>query len=305
MSVEHLSLPPGHLPPPPAYARPKLLGTYSHLPDRRIVPGDASMAYYRPAPLGADLTYGAKERIDRDESVEEHLDGLVESFRRIGRERPGGVVTWRGMLTRFMTAPFETEGWAMDAVALNGSVYLELYDPPEERAKRKPGLCRATWAMPTRHTRRILRATRRWTGPRAGREQSTRMCSGATDSSIVESSIGEIPVTIGGEVDCVDGTPNPGLSKCVELKTNKVINDERGDNIFHKKLLKHWAQSFLLGIPDRRGHPVLSAQLPDPAYSGYSRRTETGLASRAGAAFLVRCARDGDAEHTAERPAPA
>lgn len=25
------------------------------------------------------------------------------------------------------------------------------------------------------------------------------------DSSIVESSIGEIPVTIGGEVDCVDG----------------------------------------------------------------------------------------------------
>lgn len=100
MSVEHLSLPPGHLPPPPAYARPKLLGTYSHLPDRRIVPGDASMAYYRPAPLGADLTYGVKERIDRDESVEEHLDGLVESFRRIGRERPGGVVTWRGMLTR-------------------------------------------------------------------------------------------------------------------------------------------------------------------------------------------------------------
>lgn len=102
MSVEHLALPPGHLPPPPSYARPKLLGTYSHLPDRRIVPGDASMAYYRPAPVGADLTYGANERIDRDECVEEHLDGLVESIQRIGREKPGGVVTWRGMLTRYV-----------------------------------------------------------------------------------------------------------------------------------------------------------------------------------------------------------
>lgn len=56
------------------------------------------------------------------------------------------------------------------------------------------------------------------------------------------------------------GTPNPGLNKCVELKTNKVINDERGDNIFHKKLLKHWAQSFLLGIPV--SSPQLSTNLP-------------------------------------------
>lgn len=36
-----------------------------------------------------------------------------------------------------MTAPFEErEGWGMTAVALDGSIYLELYDPPEARAKR-------------------------------------------------------------------------------------------------------------------------------------------------------------------------
>lgn len=45
------------------------------------------------------------------------------------------------------------------------------------------------------------------------------------------------------------GAPNPGLEACVELKTNKVIDSERADGVFHKKLLKHWAQSYLLGIP--------------------------------------------------------
>jgi len=36
-----------------------------------------------------------------------------------------------------MTAPFEDrEGWEMTAVPLDGSVYVELYDPPEAKAKR-------------------------------------------------------------------------------------------------------------------------------------------------------------------------
>jgi RAT1-interacting protein len=38
---------------------------------------------------------------------------------------------------RIMTAPFEDrEGWEMTAMALDGSVYLELHDPPEQAATR-------------------------------------------------------------------------------------------------------------------------------------------------------------------------
>jgi hypothetical protein len=38
---------------------------------------------------------------------------------------------------RIMTAPFEErEGWEMTAIPLDGSVYIELNDPPELRAKR-------------------------------------------------------------------------------------------------------------------------------------------------------------------------
>lgn len=68
----------------------------------------------------------------------------------------------------------------------------------------------------------------------------------------MRSAIGDVPLYIGGEVDCVrapPGEPNPGLEGTIELKTNKVIDSEKADWIFHKKLLKHWAQSFLLGVP--------------------------------------------------------
>jgi RAT1-interacting protein len=36
-----------------------------------------------------------------------------------------------------MTAPFEDrEGWEMTAIPLDGSIYLEQYEPPEVKAKR-------------------------------------------------------------------------------------------------------------------------------------------------------------------------
>lgn len=102
MQISTLPLPPRNLPPPPPYRRPTLVTTYSHLPDRTLVPGDASMAYFRPggARLGSDLAYGFDKRIERDEGLEEHLDGMCEMLRRVGGERRGGVVSWRGMMTR-------------------------------------------------------------------------------------------------------------------------------------------------------------------------------------------------------------
>lgn len=67
------------------------------------------MAYYRQAPLGVDLNYGFDRRMERDENVDEHLDGLCEALTELGKEgvkgeRKGGVITWRGMITRSVRA---------------------------------------------------------------------------------------------------------------------------------------------------------------------------------------------------------
>jgi RAT1-interacting protein len=87
---------------------------------------------------------------------------------------------------------------------------------------------------------------------------------------VVKSGIEDVRLIMGGEVDCVEGEnhlsdrlDNKSMTGvkhtigewtgstecCVELKTNMVIRNERQQTNFERKLMKHWAQSYLLGIP--------------------------------------------------------
>ncbi|WWC63877.1 uncharacterized protein I303_106482 [Kwoniella dejecticola CBS 10117] len=258
-----LPLPPLSLrTPPPPYRRPTIISTYSHQPDRSIRHDDSSMAYYRPAPIGCDLNHGFDRRTERNESVDEHLDGLCDALRKVEEEsgkgeRKGGIITWRGMITRIMTAPYEDrEGWEMTAIALDGSVYVELHDPPDVRAKRRKQ--QSTWAWQTYMGYSFESFSTQFLVPEQENEDWPTGWGGDVNTNVqwcnvVRSAIGDIPLCLGGEVDCVraePGTPHPGLEKCVELKTNRVIENEKQEFIFHKKLLKHWAQSWLLGIPE-------------------------------------------------------
>lgn len=69
--------------------------------------------------------------------------------------------------------------------------------------------------------------------------------------SVVKTSIGGVRLLIGGEVDCI--TPSPGpitTADFIELKTNIAISSARDEAAFERnKLLKHYVQSFLLGVP--------------------------------------------------------
>ncbi|WVR08944.1 hypothetical protein IAU60_006003 [Kwoniella sp. DSM 27419] len=256
-----LPLPPRDIrSPTPTYRAPTLITTYSHQPDRNIHHDDSSMAYYRPAPTGCDLNHGFERRIERDESVNEHLDGLCEALRRVSRqggqaERRGGIITWRGMITRMMTAPFEhREGWEMDAVALDGSVYVEQHEGPGDKAKWQNDVhaARQTYMGYSFESFSTI------PGDSDASDEQEQGWGGDVNTNVqwcnvVRTAVGDIPLCLGGEVDCVraePGSAHPGLEHCVELKTNKVIQNEKQEAVFHRKLLKHWAQSWLLGIPE-------------------------------------------------------
>ena len=90
----------------PAYQSPHLIATYSHIADRSIVHNDASMSYYKGAHVGDDLKAGYGNFVERDPLLEEHLDGLCEALLRFrqngGRMKSGAIVTFRGMLTRYV-----------------------------------------------------------------------------------------------------------------------------------------------------------------------------------------------------------
>lgn len=70
--------------------------------------------------------------------------------------------------------------------------------------------------------------------------------------SVVRTGLGKTRLFIGGEVDAVwdqkPENPSEGINY-VELKTSKRIESERDAINYERKLMKFWAQSFLLGVP--------------------------------------------------------
>jgi RAT1-interacting protein len=70
--------------------------------------------------------------------------------------------------------------------------------------------------------------------------------------SIVTTGIGNSSMILGGEVDAVMGEKPSDPSQpipWIELKTAQLPLNERDDIKYERKLIKFWAQSFLLGVP--------------------------------------------------------
>lgn len=70
--------------------------------------------------------------------------------------------------------------------------------------------------------------------------------------SLNTTAFGNTSLLIGGEIDAVLGEksddPNAPI-EWVELKTSKQIRSDKDRARFEEKLLKYWAQSFLVGVP--------------------------------------------------------
>ncbi|KAF4972297.1 hypothetical protein FZEAL_9624 [Fusarium zealandicum] len=70
--------------------------------------------------------------------------------------------------------------------------------------------------------------------------------------SVVRTGIGKSVLCLGGEVDAIwDSKPEEKGSPVnwVELKTSAEIRNSGDMEAFHRKLMKYWIQSFLLGVP--------------------------------------------------------
>ncbi|BFZ57341.1 decapping endonuclease targeting mRNA [Savitreella phatthalungensis] len=280
------------------FRKPVELCSFSYDDQRLLHHDDRSLSFFWPADKDADLSVGYTDRyIRRDESVVEHLDGLLAAIVRYEEEHPEDrrtrdvdVVCWRGIVTRLLTLPYELhrqskfqDGFELNATLLEGTLYLEDHvddqtrlkkasreaDPIQQRAMywgyRYEGLSTIPRTWP--HT------TRGEIESRAAREVNTNV----QYISVVRTRLGPVSLVLGGEVDCaIDYKPDPQppivatsddefvirppsatmyasedpLGRYLELKTSKVIASPRDRSVFEEsKLLKFWAQSFLLGVP--------------------------------------------------------
>ena len=163
-----------------------------------------------------------------------------------------------------MTAPFShLDEWEMNATLFQNTIFIE-----ENHEKKLDGRQKQFRSAP--HSGQMSQdlmsfwgykfetislLSKPWAETTRGyieaREQEV-VSNYAQYCSIVRTGFGSTKLVIAGEVDAVEAF-KPEDSKepinWVELKTTAEINSDRDIMKFERKLLKFWAQSFLLGVP--------------------------------------------------------
>lgn len=123
--------------------QPVELASFSFDARRQLHHDDSSLAYYWPiSHPGVSLSTGFEQLTSRDESIDEHLDALLESL--IHYESKHGssktsvdIVTWRGMVTKFLTCPYaRKDGFEMNVTRLGNTVFMEEHVSPQARAEK-------------------------------------------------------------------------------------------------------------------------------------------------------------------------
>ncbi|GAA5864828.1 hypothetical protein JCM8547_009244 [Rhodosporidiobolus lusitaniae] len=258
-----------------SFQLPFHLTSFSYSPERELLLDqqrkDEALSVYRIPPQGCDLNQGFEQATWRDSSVDEGLDALLDTLSEFARTDPNAasvlgktsLITWRGMITKLMLAVYEADnvsqgrrgdGWEMNAMLVDGCLYLEESAPPTKLAAKSANessyLLQSYYGYSFEaYSTTPLASSSTFTAPPAFEPPNTNVqwC------SVVKTNLGGCRTIVGGEVDCV----RPGADKSriltqdfIELKTNMEIRSQRDEVNFERlKLLKHYVQSFLLGVP--------------------------------------------------------
>ncbi|KAG9104223.1 decapping endonuclease targeting mRNA [Ceratobasidium sp. 370] len=258
----HLTLPLAVSPTerPPAFGQPQQLTCFSYTPLRELCFDTSALKYYVPAPLNADLGYRYENWIKRPEE-RGRIDSLLRAIEQehvVGERKRGAFVAWRGVMTKLLVAPLETrDAVDLNLMLLDGCVYAEEHSDDDKLAEKE--------AMAPHHRRMTyygyaFESFSTWHEPMRGNRQhaerdDVRGWSGDVDTnvqycSIVKTKIGTERIILGGEVDCCRDRYTGQPDSYVELKTSMIIRNAQDEQRFERKLLKFWAQSFLLGVPE-------------------------------------------------------
>ncbi|KAI5120113.1 hypothetical protein M0805_002197 [Coniferiporia weirii] len=241
----------------PAFQYPYQLVTFSYSPLRVLEFTNAALKYYKQPPINADLAFAYDTWIKRPEE-RGRLDGLLTACLEdivIQERRRANVVSWRGVMTKILTAPYEgRESWDINVMFVDGTLYFEEHlsinklKDKENMAPRHRLQTYFGYAFESYCTSATL-------DPRQDPEILPNGWSGNINTnvqwcSVVKTKLGDNRLIIGGEVDCVNGKYTGQPNNFVELKTSLVIRGSQDEERFEKKLLKFYFQSFLLGVPE-------------------------------------------------------
>ncbi|TPX45621.1 hypothetical protein SeMB42_g01693 [Synchytrium endobioticum] len=196
--------------------------TYDH--QRKVhANSSAGLNQYRPLDLRSrtyDLNEGFPDRfVERDASVAEHLDALLETLNPSHLSSPPAICTWRGIMTKLCSSLYSNDSYTFAATRHKNTIYITELVTPTSKGGGKLGVVNT----------------------------NEQYC------SIFKTKLGDTSLLLGGEVDCMMAKEKPlsaPQSVYAELKTSRAITDARKRTSFYKfKLIKMWLQSYLAGVP--------------------------------------------------------
>ncbi|KAJ5491619.1 Decapping nuclease rai1 [Penicillium diatomitis] len=263
--------------------RPREIACFSYDQERRFSLGDASMAYYYPPNLPADLNIGFDTFQKLDDSADEHLDALLETImameKETGKKCETDVITWRGMMTKIrdeynmlsrnivrnttLNASSQDQSIVLTSHAMLSTRFIEEHNAYKNQQKHiqknqrmPPGMASQELMMYWGYKFEALSVLRKPWDETSRAEIEGRQDEVVNNSaqycSVVKTGMGHVRMVLGGEVDAVWDC-KPVLKEhpihWVELKTSAEIRNDRDMVKYERKLLKFWAQSFLLGVP--------------------------------------------------------
>ncbi|KAL7625401.1 decapping endonuclease targeting mRNA [Parahypoxylon ruwenzoriense] len=258
--------------------RPKEIAYFSYDHKHEFRLDDSSLQWYYPPELGADLSKGFEQFDKYDEMTDEHLDGLLRTImaheEEEGKKIDAHIVTWRGMMTKIMSALFEDrDGFIEDNYTYKQAMKQEQQHQQQGRRGQFSPDVMTYWGYKFETLCCLPRPWGEVSRDVIENRDKEIVSNKAQYCSIVRTGIGNTVLCLGGEVDasksaiywfekmpfahhtgrCLVWDSKP-LQKgapinWIELKTSAEIRDDRGMQNFERKLMKFWIQSFLLGVP--------------------------------------------------------
>jgi len=251
------------------FNRPKKVGHFSIDGERKFKDDDSELKFFAP-PVNKfnqkvrrpnfNLNNGMHDpnNVKKNEKHFEGLDNLLrwaslhwDKVSGPGTPQPH-VVTWRGVLTKIMNAPFDNKTqWNILAIKHKGTIYLCEYKTDEQHDDLES---LPHWVKKTFYWGRKVETFLTANEPGGPPRPEEPVNENSEYVSVFRSQLGQIQLMYGAEVDCVDHTLDPekypSPSNFIEIKTQRELKDKQRKEVFRKyKLSKWWAQSFLAGIP--------------------------------------------------------
>ncbi|XP_072022223.1 decapping and exoribonuclease protein-like [Amphiura filiformis] len=245
----------------PFFKQPREVGYYSLDKDRKLHQDSRLRKFFFPPQrdeeIAFNLGYGYEKFIRRDDDVKERLDNILtwlvknkQKFQDPQNQRLlADFIAWRGHFTKLLCTPYEKrEGWAMAVTLFNGTWYISEVETQENRHRRKNMNSRELemtyWGY---KFEQYVTSVDGNTPP----DTSQAVDNHEAYCSVVKTTLNNHRLLFSGEVDCsLYGCDKGPPANYIELKTSRewyTPNHEK--NFYRFKLLKWWAQSFLIGIP--------------------------------------------------------